>query len=209
MPSVPVNLAILCLTNFLLSMIYPSHIALIAIFSFSSHEVLNLDPPIHSSLCPSPFDSYHWDSYSSSIHIYAYFWGNFFLVNQKSHLLPNRTVFTLLSHHLLHFDKIVLLRTKNRARSDDSDPSYESCSRKIVMLHRIAGNKSTSSSKSSFAVNSNGTFFSFSNIQKFMHNIHWRDRTISEIEFLMLDSILDKIIAVISLIVEPNNSRDS
>lgn len=85
-------------------------------------------------------------------------------------MLVDRTIFKLLRHNysfldrittfdiiLLHLGQVELLWTKNGARSSDSNPPDEWFGRNLVVLHGPETNKRSSSTKASFAVDSNGT----------------------------------------------------
>lgn len=54
-----------------------------------------------------------------------------------------------------------------------------------------------------------GSFLTFCQGQKILNNFHGRDAAVSEIQFLVLDSIFDEVIGVVGFIVEPYDCGDS
>lgn len=73
-------------------------------------------------------------------------------VYNLAHLFPDWTACTLFTHHLLHFNEEVLLRTEDGAGTGDSDPSYEVSCREVVVFHRVETDQSASTTKTSLAV---------------------------------------------------------
>ena len=85
-------------------------------------------------------------------------------------MLVDRTIFKLLRHNysfldrgasfdivLLHLWQVELLWTQDRARSSDSNPADEWFGGNLEVLHSPETNQRSSSTKSSFAMNRNGT----------------------------------------------------
>ena len=102
----------------------------------------------------------------------------------------------------------MLLWTKDTARSGNSDPSNEISCWEFKMLHCIQTNQRTSSTKTSFTVNSKSTRLSFWNLQKFINNILRWCGTINKKQIWMLYTISYKSLSIVFGFVQPNNSRN-
>ena len=133
----------------------------------------------------------------------------FFLVDQQSDFLPDGAVLALLPHDLLHLDEVVLLGAEDGAGSDNSDPSYEGRSWKIVMLHRIAGDEGAGSSQTRLAMYSDGSLLVLCQVDKFMHDVHGGDRAVGKIEFVVFDVSLDELGGVVGFVIEADYVADS
>lgn len=108
------------------------------------------------------------------------------------------TLIELLGHHStflsgmvsmnvvwLHLREIKLLRTKDRSRSSDSNPSNEAFCWNLEVFHGPKTYESTSSSETSFAMNGDGSVIWllemwFNNIEEIFNNMVWRSRSINE-----------------------------
>ncbi len=79
----------------------------------------------------------------------------------------------------------------------------------MKMLDGIAGNSGSGSPKPCLAVNSDGTWLTFSYFQKLANDIErWRS-TVSEGKFIMANTSLLEFITIVCLIVQSDDSRDS
>ena len=118
--------------------------------------------------------------------------------------------FKLLCHHLtllcrvrrvdiirFHFRKIELLRTKNWTWSSDSDPSDKIGCWEFEMFHCIQTNECSSSTKTSFTVNSKSAGLSFWNFEKFIYNILGWCGTINKKQIWMLYPISYKTLSIV------------
>lgn len=73
------------------------------------------------------------------------------------------------------------------------------------MLHNIQSNQRTSSSKTSFTMNSYSSFFSLGSLKELLNNVVGRGGTIKEIQIEMFDSIFCEFLFVILCLVESYN----
>lgn len=77
------------------------------------------------------------------------------------------------------------------------------------MLHGIAGNKGAGPAEASLAVDGDGTLFVFGEGDELVDDIDGGDAAVGEVEFLVLDAILDEIVGVVGFVIEPDHSSDS
>jgi len=92
----------------------------------------------------------------------------------------------------------MLLWTKDWPRSTYSNPPNKGCSRKLVMLHGVTCNEAPCSPQSSLTMNSNHSFGGLHNLKKSLHDFHRRWCTVSKVQIVMVDSVLDKLFPIIS-----------
>ena len=77
------------------------------------------------------------------------------------------------------------------------------------MFHAVAGDEGSGSAETCFAVNGNGSLFCFCDVYEFMDDIEGRHTPIGEVQFMMFDSIFNKIIGLVCFIVESDYGGDS
>jgi hypothetical protein len=77
------------------------------------------------------------------------------------------------------------------------------------VLHRVESNEASSPTKTSLAMNSKSSFLALCQIEKVSDDVLRRCRSISKIEFLVLDTLLDEVLGVVGLIIESDNSGNS
>jgi hypothetical protein len=116
---------------------------------------------------------------------------------------------SLLPHHLLHLDEVVLLGPQDRPGPDDADPTDEAGSWEVVMFHGVASDERACPPEASLAMDRDGSFLIFCQGYKFMNDVHGGDAAICEIQILVFDAVFYKVICVVSLVVETNHSGHS
>ena len=108
---------------------------------------------------------------------------------------------TCIKHLLIHLVEVDLLGSENTSRPSDSDPTYESSRREAQMLHGIEGNQGSSSSQTGFAMDGDGSFFLFSDIEEFIYNILRRNGSIGVVEIDVVDScFLENLLIVLGFV---------
>lgn len=111
----------------------------------------------------------------------------------------------------LHLREIELLWAKDGAWSSDSNPAYETFCRDLEMLHSPKSYKSTSSTKSSFAMNSDSTMvwllkMLLDNIEEVSDNLVWGCGSINKEEVVMSNSSVGQMLFIILFFVESDHS---
>ena len=92
---------------------------------------------------------------------------------------------------------------------DDSDPPYEGCSWKIVVLHRVAGDEGACSSQTCLAVHSDSSLLALGQVDKFVDNIHGGNGAIGEVEFVVFDVALDELGRIVGFVIEADDVSNS
>lgn len=103
----------------------------------------------------------------------------------------------------------MLLWTQDGTWPGYSDPSNKIRCIEVIMLHCIGCYQGACPTKSSFAVNSNCSFFIFDNVQELVNNGHTGSCSISEKQFVVFDAVLSEAFSLIGFIVEPDYGRHS
>ena len=113
----------------------------------------------------------------------------------------------------LHLWQVELLRAKDRSRSSDPNPPDKALCWNLEMLHSPEANESSGSSESSLTVNSNSSvirFFkvSLDDIEEIPNDMIRRCGSVNKEQLCVINSVVDKMIFVILLLVESNDSRN-
>jgi len=77
------------------------------------------------------------------------------------------------------------------------------------VLHGVEGDERSSSTETSLAVDSYSSLLLLSLLHETFSNVVWRSGSVNELEIQMLDSIVDKLLAVVGSLVEPNYKSDA
>lgn len=132
--------------------------------------------------------------------------GELLLVDQLLHLLPDGAVGAQFPHGLLDLDQVVLLRAEDRAGPGDSDPADELSGWKVVVFHGVAGDQGACSSQACLAVDGQRAVGLLRNLQEFIDDLHGGNAAVRKVQLMMPDSILDEVVGLVGLVVEPHHS---
>ena len=107
--------------------------------------------------------------------------------------------------------QVVLLGSKHRARSGNSDPTYEGLSTDLEVLHAVKTNESSCASQASLAMDSNGTSFRVSEVlltrsDELIDDFRGRSRTIHENHVIVCNAHAFELCLVILGIVKAYHS---
>lgn len=117
-----------------------------------------------------------------------------------------------IKHAPVHVVQVLLLRSKNGARSSDSDPTDEGGGGESVVLHAVESNESACAAKSSLAVNGDGSViadFVLCGSEELGHDFIGWGSSIKEVQVEMLDALLGKFGLLILRLVQSDDQRDS
>jgi len=109
---------------------------------------------------------------------------------------------TTKAHHAgLNLVKVILLRTENRAGACYANPSDERRGGETVVFHSVECDKRASATKTSFAMDGDSTALFFDFLHEALCNVIWRSRSINKLKIEMLQTLVDKLLTVISRFV--------
>ena len=114
---------------------------------------------------------------------------------------------------LLHLGQVELLWTQDRARSSDSNPTDEWLSGNLVVLHGPETNERSGSTKSSFAMNSNGatiglTKVVITDLHELFYYVIRRCRSIDEEQIVVGDCLIGEVLFIVFLLVKSYYALD-
>lgn len=127
------------------------------------------------------------------------------LVDHLLHLLPDGAVRAQLAHRLLDLDQVILLRAQDGARPGDPDPADELCGGEAVVLHGVAGDQGAGSSQPGLAVDGEGAVGLLGQLKKLSNDFHRRHAAIGKVQLMVADAVLDEVIGLVGLVVEPHH----
>ena len=100
---------------------------------------------------------------------------------------------TQVQHSAVHIVEILLLWSQDRARSRNSNPTYEGRWRETEMFHAVQSNQSSRPSETCLTMDSDGTRFVFGGCEELGDNLIRRCSSINEEEVHVLDPLLSKL----------------
>ena len=109
----------------------------------------------------------------------------------------------------LHLWQVELLRAQNGSGSSNSNPTYESLSGNLEVLHCPQADEGSSSAQSSFAVDCYSSTVRLgevliADLHELLDNVVRWSRSINEKEIIMRNSILQEVFLIIFFVVESN-----
>jgi hypothetical protein len=102
-----------------------------------------------------------------------------------------------------------LLRTQDRPRSAEPDPSYEICRVEMIVLDGVCRDEGSRSAQASFTVNRKSSRFFLGDTHELCQDVLGRTGAVREVQIVVPDSPLLELVAVVGLIVETNDCRYS
>lgn len=79
----------------------------------------------------------------------------------------------------------------------------------MIVLDGVCCNEGARSTEASFAVNSKSSRFFLGDIHEVRHDVFGRTRPVREVQIVVPDSSLLELVAIVSLVIETNDSRYS